>query len=240
MSAPDLEPVTPHGDHARPPARGDRWAAFKASVSARRRAPVFIIAAAAGLFAGSYTYAMANPTPRNIPAAVVGDLDTVRDKVVRRPAGGARSTPRWCSVSTAPRPKPAPHWSEQKVFGILRSENGGVGLDVAERVRSLGRPTARRVHAEGGGSGPCAGEGQGREAAAAGRPARPRPLLHLARRGDHRLRRCHPAERARHRRWPPWTGSDSPSPTPCSAGSRSPPWWTGCSAPSSCRSSSRG
>ncbi|MET9442351.1 ABC transporter permease [Streptomyces sp. NPDC006610] len=31
-----------------------------------------IIAAAAGLFAGSYTYAMADPTPRTVPAAVVG------------------------------------------------------------------------------------------------------------------------------------------------------------------------
>ena len=28
----------------------------------------------------------------------------------------------------------------------------------------------------------------------------------------------------------PWTGSDSPSSTPCSAGSRSPPWWTGSSS----------
>ncbi|MFI0894962.1 ABC transporter permease [Streptomyces sp. NPDC020983] len=33
---------------------------------------VVLIAAAAGLFAGSYTYAMANPTPRFIPTAVTG------------------------------------------------------------------------------------------------------------------------------------------------------------------------
>ncbi len=32
---------------------------------------MFILAAAAGLFAGSYTYAMANPAPRHIPTAVV-------------------------------------------------------------------------------------------------------------------------------------------------------------------------
>lgn len=33
---------------------------------------MFILAAAAGLFAGSYCYAMANPTPHHIPTAVVG------------------------------------------------------------------------------------------------------------------------------------------------------------------------
>jgi hypothetical protein len=33
---------------------------------------VVLIAAGAGLFAGSYTYAMANPTPRHIPTAVTG------------------------------------------------------------------------------------------------------------------------------------------------------------------------
>ncbi|GAA2407243.1 hypothetical protein GCM10010420_39140 [Streptomyces glaucosporus] len=34
---------------------------------------VLIVGAAAGLFAGSYTYAMADPTPHRIPVAVVGD-----------------------------------------------------------------------------------------------------------------------------------------------------------------------
>lgn len=33
---------------------------------------LFILAAAAGLFAGSYTYFMANPTPHRVPTAVVG------------------------------------------------------------------------------------------------------------------------------------------------------------------------
>ncbi|MEU8587308.1 ABC transporter permease [Streptomyces sp. NPDC048664] len=39
---------------------------------------VVIVAAMAGLFAGSYTYAMANPTPRTIPAALVGVWDGPR------------------------------------------------------------------------------------------------------------------------------------------------------------------
>lgn len=51
---------------------GERWAAFKKSPFLPATVLMFILAAAAGLFAGSYTYSMANPTPRHIPTAVVG------------------------------------------------------------------------------------------------------------------------------------------------------------------------
>ncbi|MGW1651400.1 ABC transporter permease [Streptomyces atratus] len=130
MSAPDLEPVTPRGEHARPPARGDRWAAFKASPYLPALVLLFIIAAAAGLFAGSYTYAMANPTPRNIPAAVVGHLDTPRDKVFLDRLEGALDTSLVLhEYATEARARIA--LEEQKIFAVLRSENGGVGLDVA-------------------------------------------------------------------------------------------------------------
>ncbi|MFG2626350.1 ABC transporter permease [Streptomyces sp. NPDC048473] len=130
MSAPDLEPVTPRGEHARPPARGDRWAAFKASPYLPAVVLLFIIAAAAGLFAGSYTYAMANPTPRNIPAAVVGELDTPRDKVFLGRLEGALDTSLVLhEYATGAEARIA--LEEQKVFAVLRSENGGVGLDVA-------------------------------------------------------------------------------------------------------------
>ncbi|MBT2385392.1 ABC transporter permease [Streptomyces sp. ISL-11] len=53
----------------RPPGR---WAAFKASPFLPATVLLFILSAAAGLFAGSYTYVMADPTPHHIPAAVVG------------------------------------------------------------------------------------------------------------------------------------------------------------------------
>lgn len=130
MSAPGLEPVTPHGEHARPPARGDRWAAFKASPYLPAVVLLFIIAAAAGLFAGSYTYAMANPTPRNIPAAVVGDLDTVHDKIFLDRLEAALDTSLVLrEYATEADARTA--LEEQRIFGILRPENGGVGLDVA-------------------------------------------------------------------------------------------------------------
>ncbi|MFG1804929.1 ABC transporter permease [Streptomyces sp. NPDC049040] len=48
------------------------WAAFRASPFFSACVLVVLIAAAAGLFAGSYTYAFANPTPRHIPTAVTG------------------------------------------------------------------------------------------------------------------------------------------------------------------------
>ncbi|MFH8474070.1 ABC transporter permease [Streptomyces sp. NPDC018000] len=130
MSAPGLEPVTPRGEHARPPARGDRWAAFKASPYLPAVVLLFIIAASAGLFAGSYTYAMANPTPRNIPAAVVGRLDTLRDKAFLDRLEGALDTSLVLhGYATEAEARVA--LEEQKVFAVLRSENGGVGLEVA-------------------------------------------------------------------------------------------------------------
>ncbi|GAA2459127.1 ABC transporter permease [Streptomyces macrosporus] len=49
------------------------WAWFKESPFLPATVLVLIVGAGAGLFAGSYTYAMANPTPRHIPVAVVGD-----------------------------------------------------------------------------------------------------------------------------------------------------------------------
>ncbi|MGW1077676.1 ABC transporter permease [Streptomyces sp. NPDC002537] len=51
---------------------GGHWAAFRRSPLLPATVLVVLIAAAAGLFAGSYTYCMANPTPRSIPTAVTG------------------------------------------------------------------------------------------------------------------------------------------------------------------------
>ncbi|MET9171272.1 ABC transporter permease [Streptomyces misionensis] len=52
-----------------------RWTAFKQSPFLPATVLLLLISAAAGLFAGSYTYAMANPTPHSIPTAVTGAYD---------------------------------------------------------------------------------------------------------------------------------------------------------------------
>lgn len=119
-----------HGAHGRPPTRRDRWEAFKKSPYLPATVLLFIIAAAAGLFAGSYTYAMANPTPHRIPGALVGDarepgtrafvagmekaLDASLDLRVYATPAGAREA-----------------LEEQKVFTIVRPRGPGVALDVA-------------------------------------------------------------------------------------------------------------
>ncbi|WP_305780094.1 ABC transporter permease [Nocardia nova] len=48
-----------------------RWRRFRHSPYLPATVLVFILAIAAGLFAGSYTYILANPTPHRIPVAVV-------------------------------------------------------------------------------------------------------------------------------------------------------------------------
>ncbi|MFC9289285.1 ABC transporter permease [Streptomyces sp. NPDC057052] len=52
------------------PPRG--WARFKESPFLPAAVLVLILTAAAALFAGSYTYSMADPTPRSIPTGLVG------------------------------------------------------------------------------------------------------------------------------------------------------------------------
>lgn len=52
------------------------WATFVSSPFLPALVIMVIAATSAGLFAGSYTYNMANPTPHRIPAAVVGPTHT--------------------------------------------------------------------------------------------------------------------------------------------------------------------
>ncbi|MDQ0787881.1 ABC transporter permease [Streptomyces sp. B3I8] len=70
----------PHGAHGRPRTGAERLAAFRESPFLPATVLLLILAAAAGLFAGSYTYAMANPTPRTVPTAVVGAYDSAQGR----------------------------------------------------------------------------------------------------------------------------------------------------------------
>ncbi|MFI6725870.1 ABC transporter permease [Streptomyces sp. R-74717] len=130
MSAPDLEPSAPHGVHGRPPSRGQRWAAYKNSPYFPATVLLFIVAAAAGLFAGSYTYAMANPTPHQIPTAVVSRPETERGKEFVAAMDKALDASLVIHVFATPA-QARESLEEQEVFAIIRSNNRGVALDVA-------------------------------------------------------------------------------------------------------------
>ncbi|MEU8567013.1 ABC transporter permease [Streptomyces pathocidini] len=108
------------------------WRAFARSAYFPAVVVSLILGAAAGLFAGSYTYAMANPTPHRIPTAVVGidrgssgrsfvdgleeELDTSLELHDYATYAGARED-----------------IEEQRVFAVLRVPAGGgrVELDVS-------------------------------------------------------------------------------------------------------------
>ncbi|MEU3246594.1 MULTISPECIES: ABC transporter permease [unclassified Streptomyces] len=62
------------GDRAarRPPTWARRWEVFARSPFLPATVLVFLVSIVAGVFAWSYTYAFANPTPHRVPTAVVG------------------------------------------------------------------------------------------------------------------------------------------------------------------------
>ncbi|WP_051031530.1 hypothetical protein [Nocardia veterana] len=67
----DNERNTPAAAPVAPTGWRGRWHRFRHSPYLPATVLVFILAIAAGLFAGSYTYILANPTPHRIPVAVV-------------------------------------------------------------------------------------------------------------------------------------------------------------------------
>ncbi|MEU9981837.1 ABC transporter permease [Streptomyces sp. NPDC050856] len=125
---PDTSAERPaHGAHARTPTR---WAAFRQSPFLPASVLVLILAAAAALFAGSYTYTMADPTPRHIPTAVVGAPDSAHG---RRFVAGLEEALN-ASVELrryGSREEARAAVEEQRVFAILAVLPGRVELDVA-------------------------------------------------------------------------------------------------------------
>lgn len=120
----------PHGAHGRPPTKAERWAAFKKSPFLPATVLVFILAIAAGLFAGSYTYTMANPTPRHIPTAVVGPPESPHGKAfvggMEKALNASLQLHAYDSYAEAKE-----GIEEQEVFAILRVRERSVELDVA-------------------------------------------------------------------------------------------------------------
>ncbi|WP_187414470.1 ABC transporter permease [Nonomuraea sp. PA05] len=133
---------------------GHRWAAFKASPLFPASVLVLILAAAAGLFAGSYTYAMANPTPHRVPVAVVGvSHQTVRGKAFA--AGLEQALNASLALSfDASFEHARQAVEEQRVFGVIVVHPGNdvtlyvssaSGASVAELLATAAPKVAPRV-----------------------------------------------------------------------------------------------
>lgn len=120
-----------HGAHGRAPTRAERWRNFKESPFFPALVLVFILTAAAGLFAGSYTWSMANPTPHNVPIAVVDDAD-------REPRGKAFVAGMEKALDASLRVRHYATYAQardavddQNVFAVLRVGPEGARFDVA-------------------------------------------------------------------------------------------------------------
>ncbi|MFV2121069.1 ABC transporter permease [Streptomyces sp. Act-28] len=149
---------TPHGGHGGPSTRGQRRAAFRQSPLLPAVVLTLILAAAAGLFAGSYTYSMADPTPHSIPTAVVGAYQREQGRAfldgMEKALGASMKVRPYDSAAQARRAV-----DEQEVFAILEvaDDGRGVVLDIsgasgasvaqvlAEAAPAVGRETGVAV-----------------------------------------------------------------------------------------------
>jgi len=92
---------------------------------------VLVVAVAAGLFAGSYTYAMANPTPRDVPTAVVGAAASPAGRArfvtgMEKELGASLRLHRFATYDDA-----RAAVGQQRIFAILHQRSGRPQLDVA-------------------------------------------------------------------------------------------------------------
>jgi hypothetical protein len=126
-----------HPPRARRATLAEHARAFRSSPFFPAFVVSLILAAAAGMFAGSYTYAMADPTPHRIPTAVVG---IERDSPSRGKAfvdGLERALEASLELHDYPTYADAREAiEEQKVFAVLRGAGdpdgeGRVTLDVS-------------------------------------------------------------------------------------------------------------
>ncbi|MEV1172514.1 ABC transporter permease [Nonomuraea sp. NPDC049784] len=110
---------------------GDWWATFKQSRYFPASVLVVILSAGAGLFAGSYTYAMASPTPHHLPVAVVGvTAETVRGKAFV--AGLEKSLEASLVLRFYPTYAEARQAiEEQRVFAVFVVRGADVNMDVS-------------------------------------------------------------------------------------------------------------
>jgi hypothetical protein len=105
--------------------------------NAYRRSPYFaatvltvLLSLAAGLFAGSYIFAMANPAPRSVPIGLIGDRDTVQGRAFvagfEQALGASLVVHHFDSYGEA-----LDSMEEQEIFAVLDVRPSSVELDVS-------------------------------------------------------------------------------------------------------------
>ncbi|MER5554502.1 ABC transporter permease [Streptomyces sp. NPDC002793] len=143
-----------HGAHSRPLTRREKWQEYKQSPYFPAMVLTLIIAAAAGLFAGSYTYALANPTPHRIPAALVTDGPGAPgvDRFVNGMEEALDASLELRRYTT--RSEAGEALEAQKIFAILRTTGqeavamdvaAASGATVAQLLGETGAEVAKRV-----------------------------------------------------------------------------------------------
>ncbi|GHJ40065.1 ABC transporter permease [Streptomyces sp. TS71-3] len=143
----------PDGGRGRWGQRG-RWAAFKDSPYLPATVVSLLAALAAGLFAGTYTYAMANPTPHHIPSGVTGDVRSTGGRAfvdgMEKALNASLRLHFYGSVAAA-----RDALDDQRVFAVLDVRPGGRAVDlgvsgasgesVAEVLERAGPAVGRRI-----------------------------------------------------------------------------------------------
>ncbi|GAA5089741.1 ABC transporter permease [Nocardia iowensis] len=140
-----------HGQHERRRTRAEWLAMVRASPYLPATVLVLLVAAAAGLFAGSYTYALANPTPRQIPIAVVAQDPPVREFLaeMQRSLHDSLAVRGYDSAVAA-----RSDVDEQKVFAIVGAGSPGVRLDISS---ASGQSVAQLLSGTAAQAGPVVG-----------------------------------------------------------------------------------
>ncbi|QKW08001.1 ABC transporter permease [Streptomyces sp. NA04227] len=118
------------GAHARTRRPRERWSWFRGTPFWPATVLVVILALAAGLFAGSYTYSMAKPTPHHIPIGVTGDVAALSGKSyiadLERELDTSLSPHRYDTRAEA-----VHEVQEQNIFAIVDVAPGGRAVEFA-------------------------------------------------------------------------------------------------------------
>ncbi|AKG44336.1 ABC transporter permease [Streptomyces xiamenensis] len=132
-----------------------RWQAFKHSPYYAAVVISLLAAVGAAVFAGAYTYALANPTPHRMPVAVAGEPESARTTAYVSALEEALHTT--LRIHTYPDyPQAVDAVERQRVFAIVRERDDAIdlsvssasGASVAELLKTAGPAAGHKIGAQ--------------------------------------------------------------------------------------------